>query len=155
MEKAIFAAGCFWGVEEEFRNTPGVVATTVGYTGGQVANPTYERVCGGNTGHAEAVEVEFDPEKVSFEQLLDIFWSTHDPTTVNRQGPDIGEQYRSAIFCLNSQQEEAARASKEKLQKSGKFSKPIATQIVTATQFYRAEDYHQQYLAKRGVKACH
>jgi peptide-methionine (S)-S-oxide reductase len=155
MEKAIFAAGCFWGVEEEFRNTPGVVATTVGYTGGNVANPTYERVCGGNTGHAEAVEVEFDPEKVSFEQLLDIFWSAHDPTTVNRQGPDVGEQYRSAIFCLNSQQEEAARASKDKLQKSGKFAKPIATQIVAATQFYRGEDYHQQYLAKRGVKACH
>ncbi|HEY9716606.1 MAG TPA: peptide-methionine (S)-S-oxide reductase MsrA [Trichormus sp.] len=155
MEKAIFAAGCFWGVEEEFRNTPGVVATTVGYTGGQVTDPTYERVCGGNTGHAEAVEVEFDPATVSFEKLLDIFWSAHDPTTVNRQGPDVGEQYRSAIFCLNGQQEEAARASKDKLQKSGKFAKPIATQIVPATQFYRAEDYHQQYLAKRGVKACH
>jgi peptide-methionine (S)-S-oxide reductase len=155
MEKAIFAAGCFWGVEEEFRNTPGVVATTVGYTGGQVADPTYERVCGGNTGHAEAVEVEFDPATVSFEKLLDIFWSAHDPTTVNRQGPDVGEQYRSAIFCLNPQQEEAARASKDKLQKSGKFAKPIATQIVAATQFFRAEDYHQQYLAKRGAKACH
>jgi peptide-methionine (S)-S-oxide reductase len=155
MEKAIFAAGCFWGVEEEFRNTPGVVTTTVGYTGGQLANPTYERVCGGNTGHAEAVEVEFDPEKVSFAQLLNIFWSSHDPTTVNRQGPDIGEQYRSAIFYLNPQQNEAAQASKDQLEKSGKFAKPIATQIVPASQFYRAEDYHQQYLAKRGVKACH
>jgi len=155
MEKAIFAAGCFWGVEEEFRNTPGVVATTVGYTGGQLASPTYERVCGGDTGHAEAVEVEFDPQKVSYDQLLDLFWSTHDPTTVNRQGPDIGEQYRSAIFYLTPEQEAKARAAKEKLQNSGKFSKPVATQIVPASQFYRAEDYHQQYLAKRGSKACH
>jgi len=155
MEKAIFAAGCFWGVEEEFRNTPGVVATTVGYTGGSLANPTYERVCGGNTGHAEAVEVEFDPQQVTYAQLLDIFWSAHDPTTVNRQGPDIGEQYRSAIFYLTPQQDEAARAAKEQLQRSGKFARPIATQIVAATQFYRAEDYHQQYLAKRNVKACH
>ena len=155
MEKAIFAAGCFWGVEEAFRTTPGVTETTVGYIGGSVPSPTYERVCQGGSGHAEAVLVEFDLKQVSFDQLLDVFWSTHDPTTLNRQGPDVGEQYRSAIFYLDEKQAEAARASRDKLQEGGKLRKPIVTQIVTAPEFYRAEDYHQQYLAKRGQKVCH
>jgi peptide-methionine (S)-S-oxide reductase len=155
MEKAIFAAGCFWGVEEAFRTTPGVTETTVGYIGGSVPSPTYERVCQGGSGHAEAVLVEFDPKQVSFDQLLDVFWSTHDPTTLNRQGPDVGEQYRSAIFYLDEQQAQAARASRDKRQEGDKLSKPIVTQIVPAPEFYRAEDYHQQYLAKRGQKVCH
>lgn len=155
MEKAIFAAGCFWGVEEAFRALPGVLNTTVGYTDGKVPNPTYERVCQGDTGHAEAVEVEYDPAKVSYEQLLDTFWNSHDPTTLNRQGPDIGDQYRSAIYFLTPEQEAAARKSKETVDASGKFKRPIVTQIAAATPFYRAEDYHQQYLAKRGIKVCH
>ncbi|HEY9772952.1 MAG TPA: peptide-methionine (S)-S-oxide reductase MsrA [Planktothrix sp.] len=155
MAKAIFAAGCFWGVEEAFREMPGVTATTVGYIGGHLANPTYEIVCGGKTGHAEAVEVEFDPAQISYEQLLDTFWKEHDPTTLNRQGPDVGDQYRSAIFYTTPEQEQQAKASKERIAASGKFAKPIVTQVEPASDFYRAEDYHQQYLAKRGNKVCH
>jgi peptide-methionine (S)-S-oxide reductase len=155
MEKAIFAAGCFWGVEEAFRTLPGVKTTTVGYIGGTVANPTYERVCDGDSGHAEAVEVEFDPAQISYEQLLTTFWNSHDPTTLNRQGPDIGEQYRSAVFFLSPEQEKLAISSKQKLADSGKLKKEIVTQVLPAKRFYRAEDYHQQYLAKRGIKVCH
>lgn len=155
METATFAAGCFWGVEETFRNTPGVVATTVGYLGGTTANPTYKDVCTDRTGHAEVVQVEYDPARVSYEQLLDTFWSAHDPTTMNRQGPDIGTQYRSAIFFHTPEQEQLARASKEAMDRSGKFRRPIVTEITQAGPFYRAEDYHQQYLAKRGLSHCH
>ena len=153
-ETATFAAGCFWGVEKAFRQTSGVVATEVGYTGGHVSNPTYRRVCGGDTGHAEAVRVEYDPTKVTYERLLDIFWSRHDPTTLNRQGPDVGEQYRSAIFFHSPEQEAAAKASKERLSASGRNSQPIVTEIVPASTFYRAEEYHQLYLAKRGQASC-
>jgi peptide-methionine (S)-S-oxide reductase len=153
--KATFAAGCFWGVEELFRNTPGVLSTQVGYTGGQTESPTYQQVCTDRTGHAEAVEVEYDPERVSYEQLLDIFWDNHDPTTLNRQGPDVGTQYRSAIFYYNPEQQAAAAASKQARERSGKFRRPIVTQIVPVERFYRAEEYHQQYLAKRGLNHCH
>ena len=140
MAKATFAAGCFWGVEATFRALPGVRATRVGYTGGQLANPTYEDVCTDRTGHAEAVEVEYDPAAISYEKLLDVFWENHDPTQVNRQGPDWGSQYRTAIFFHSPEQEAAAKASKETLEKSGRFRKPIATQIVPAVTFYPAED---------------
>jgi peptide-methionine (S)-S-oxide reductase len=150
MEKATFAAGCFWGIEDEFKRVEGVVSTQVGYTGGTKENPTYHEVCGDGTGHAEAVEVEFDPERVSYDDLLNLFWQIHDPTTVNRQGPDVGSQYRSAIFFHTPEQEAAATASKEKLQKSGRYFRPIATEITPASPFYRAEEYHQQYIAKRG-----
>jgi peptide-methionine (S)-S-oxide reductase len=153
--KATFAAGCFWGVEAEFRRVPGVTSTRVGYTGGQTDNPTYKEVCTDRTGHAEAVEVEFDLAKVSYDDLLKVFWENHDPTQRNRQGPDWGTQYRSAIFYHSPEQEAAARASKEKLEKSGNFSKPIVTQIVPAATFFPAEDYHQQYLEKRGLATCH
>jgi len=155
MAKAIFAAGCFWGVEDAFRRVPGVTSTAVGYTGGTLKNPSYEDVCTGRTGHAEAVEVEFDPARVSYKQLLDVFWQNHDPTTLNRQGPDIGAQYRSAIFYLDAQQESAARESKAALEKAGTFRRPIVTEIVPASPFYRAEEYHQQYFEKRGMKSCH
>jgi peptide-methionine (S)-S-oxide reductase len=155
MAKATFAAGCFWGVEATFRQTPGVTSTRVGYTGGEFANPTYKDVCSDRTGHAEAVEVEYDPARVNYEQLLDVFWENHDPTQLNCQGPDYGSQYRSAIFFHSPEQEQAARASKEKLQNSGRFSRPVVTQIVPATAFYEAEDYHQQYLEKRGLASCH
>lgn len=156
MAKAIFAAGCFWGVESAFRQAPGVLATAVGYTGGQVAEPTYRQVCGGRTGHAEAVLVEFDPARVTYEQLLDLFWENHDPTQLNRQGPDYGSQYRSAIFVADVAQEAAATASKQRLNASGKFRRPIVTEIVAAEPFYMAEDYHQQYFEKRGVAPiCH
>jgi peptide-methionine (S)-S-oxide reductase len=155
MSKATFAAGCFWGVEATFRALPGVTATRVGYTGGKTANPTYKDVCTDTTGHAEAVEVDFDPSKISFEQLLNVFWENHDPTQVDRQGPDWGTQYRSAIFFHSPEQEAEAKASKENLDKSGHYRKPIATQIVPATTFYAAEDYHQQYLEKRGMATCH
>ncbi|MEX2113936.1 MAG: peptide-methionine (S)-S-oxide reductase MsrA [Pirellulales bacterium] len=155
MEKATFAAGCFWGVEAAFRQTPGVKSTAVGYTGGQTPNPTYEQVCTDRTGHAEAVEVEFDPAVVSYEQLLDVFWQNHDPTQLNRQGPDYGSQYRTAIFVHSPQQQKAAQASKERLAASGKHQRPIATEIVPAETFYRAEEYHQQYLEKRGQASCH
>jgi peptide-methionine (S)-S-oxide reductase len=155
MSKAIFAAGCFWGVEATFRQLPGVISTRVGYTGGQTANPSYKEVCTDRTGHAEAVEVTYDPAKLSFEKLLDVFWENHDPTQVNRQGPDFGTQYRSAIFFTTPEQETAARASKDALEKSHRFNRPIATQIVPAVTFYEAEDYHQQYLEKKGLASCH
>lgn len=155
MEKATFAAGCFWGVEATFRALPGVTATRVGYTGGSLSNPSYKDVCTDRTGHAEAVEVTYDPTKVSYDELLKIFWENHDPTTLNRQGPDVGTQYRSAIFYHNFEQEAAARASKEKLEKSGAHRRPIVTEIVPAVEFWEAEDYHQQYLKKRGLAHCH
>jgi peptide-methionine (S)-S-oxide reductase len=155
MAKATFGAGCFWGVEATFRQLPGVISTRVGYTGGKLADPTYEDVCSDSTGHAEAVEVDYDPAKLSYDKLLEVFWENHDPTQLNRQGPDWGTQYRSAIFFHDPQQEAAALASKEKLGKSGRYSKPIVTQIVPAVTFYPAEDYHQQYLEKRGLATCH
>ena len=155
MAKATFAAGCFWGVEATFRQIPGVIATRVGYTGGNFGNPTYRDVCTDRTGHAEAVEVEFNPSQVSYEQLLKVFWENHDPTQLNRQGPDYGTQYRSAIFFHSPDQEQAARESKEKLQNSGQFRGPIVTQITPAVTFYEAEDYHQQYLEKRGLATGH
>jgi peptide-methionine (S)-S-oxide reductase len=154
METATFAAGCFWGVEAAFRQVEGVVSTRVGYTGGTIANPTYEQVCSGKTGHAEAVEVEYDPSQVSYEQLLNVFWENHDPTTLNRQGPDVGAQYRSAVFFSNPEQETAARASRDKLQQSGKYKRPIVTEITPVSEFYKAEEYHQQYFEKRGVSHC-
>jgi peptide-methionine (S)-S-oxide reductase len=155
MAKAIFAAGCFWGVEATFRQVPGVISTRVGYSGGDLANPTYKDVCTDRTGHAEAVEVEYDPAKVSYEKLLDVFWENHDPTQLNRQGPDWGTQYRSAIFYTSPEQQGAAQASKQQLEKSHRYSKPIVTQIVPATTFYEAEEYHQQYLEKKGLATCH
>jgi len=155
MAKATFAAGCFWGVEATFRQLPGVASTRVGYTGGKLPNPTYKDVCTDQTGHAEAVEIEYDSAKLSYQQLLQVFWDNHDPTQLNRQGPDWGTQYRSAIFFHNPEQEAAAKASKEALEKSGKFARKIVTQIVPATTFYPAEDYHQQYLEKRGLTTCH
>jgi peptide-methionine (S)-S-oxide reductase len=155
LQKATFGAGCFWGVEAEFRQLPkGVVSTAVGYEGGSMTNPTYRDVCTDRTGHAEAVEVEYDPEEISYEDLLKVFWENHDPTTLNRQGPDVGKQYRSVIFYHTPEQQAAALASKEKLEKSGKYRRPIVTEIVPATTFYRAEDYHQQYLEKRGLSSC-
>ena len=153
-ETATFAAGCFWGVESAFRQVPGVVDTAVGYTGGGLANPTYEDVCSDRTGHAEAVRVEFDPEKVSYGKLLDVFWENHDPTTKNRQGPDVGTQYRSAIFFHTPEQERAATESRDRLEKSGKLRRPIVTEIVPAKEFWRAEEYHQRYLEKRGLAHC-
>ncbi|HTC92762.1 MAG TPA: peptide-methionine (S)-S-oxide reductase MsrA [Terriglobales bacterium] len=155
MEKATFGAGCFWGVEETFRKIKGVKDTAVGYTGGALQNPTYKDVCTNETGHAEVVQVTYDPAEVSYDQLLDVFWNAHNPTTLNRQGPDWGTQYRSVIFFHSPEQEAAARASKEKLEKSGRFNRPIVTQIVAAPVFYRAEEYHQRYLEKRGVPSCH
>jgi peptide-methionine (S)-S-oxide reductase len=155
MAKATFAAGCFWGVEATFRQLPGVTSTRVGYTGGNYANPTYHDVCTDRTGHAEAVEVDYDPAKLSYEELLNVFWENHDPTQLNRQGPDSGSQYRSAIFFHSPEQEAAAKASKDALARSGRFSKPVVTQIIPATTFYEAEDYHQQYLEKRGLASCH
>src|SRR5258708_15932062 len=155
MAKATFAAGCFWGVEATFRQIPGVSATRVGYTGGDSKNPTYKDVCSDRTGHAEAVEVEYDSAKVSYEDLLNVFWENHDPTQLNRQGPDFGTQYRSAIFFHSPEQEQAARTSKRELEKSHRYSRPIVTQIMPAVTFYEAEDYHQQYLEKRGLASCH
>jgi peptide-methionine (S)-S-oxide reductase len=154
MENATFGAGCFWGVEAAFREVEGVVSTRVGYTGGWFDNPTYTDVCSGRTGHAESVEVTYDPAQVSFDQLLNVFWEVHNPTTLNRQGPDVGSQYRSVIFFHNSEEEAAARASKERLQGSGKHSREIVTEIAPASQFWEAEDYHQQYFEKRGVTHC-
>lgn len=148
MEKATFGAGCFWGIEAAFRKVPGVVSTSVGYAGGSFNNPTYKDVCSGGTGHAEVVQVDYDPSKVSYEELLDVFWNIHDPTTLNRQGPDVGTQYRSAIFFHNSEQEATARMSKEKLQSSGQYKKPVVTEITPASEFYRAEEYHQRYFEK-------
>jgi len=155
MAKATFAAGCFWGVEDAFRQVKGVLSTSVGYTGGTKLNPTYKEVCTGGTGHAEAVEVEFDPGQVSYLELLATFWKSHDPTTLNRQGPDIGTQYRSAIFFHDAEQEQEARDSKAVLEKEGVFRRPIVTQIVAAGPFYRAEEYHQQYFEKQGIRSCH
>jgi peptide-methionine (S)-S-oxide reductase len=155
MAKATFAAGCFWGVEDAFRQLKGVKSTTVGYTGGTSKNPSYKDVCTGRTGHAEAVEVEFDPAQVSYLELLATFWKSHDPTTMNRQGPDVGTQYRSAIYFHDAEQEAAARDSKAVLEKTGVFKRPIVTEIAPASEFYRAEDYHQQYFEKQGIKACH
>ena len=153
-ERAIFAAGCFWGIEEAFRNIKGVVSTRVGYTGGKTDNPTYESVCTDKTGHAEAVEVTYDTSLVSYNELLDAFWKMHDPTTLNRQGPDIGAQYRSAIFYKDEDQKNSAIASLKKIEASGMYKKSIATEIVPAHKFYPAEDYHQKYYMKRGMKSC-
>ena len=153
-EKATFAAGCFWGVEAEFRNVPGVIDAAVGYTGGKLANPTYENVCSDETGHAEAVEVEFDPTRVTYERLLDVFWENHDPTTLNRQGPDVGSQYRSAIFFHTPEQKAAAEASRAKLGPSGRYKRPVVTEVVPVETFWRAEEYHQRYLEKRGLASC-
>jgi peptide-methionine (S)-S-oxide reductase len=155
MAKAVFAAGCFWGVEDSFRQVKGVTSTAVGYIGGHTKNPTYKEVCTDTTGHAEAVEVEFDPAQVSYRELLAVFFQSHDPTQLNRQGPDYGKQYRSAIFYEDAEQEAAARESKEALDKAGIFKRPIVTQIAPASEFYRAEDYHQQYFEKQGIRSCH
>jgi len=155
MAVATFAAGCFWGVEATFRKVPGVIDTAVGYSGGHTENPTYEEVCTDRTGHAEVVRVEYDPEQVTYEQLLDVFFNCHNPTTLNRQGPDIGTQYRSAIFYHTPEQQQAALAAKEALDASGKFGRPIVTQIEPAGPFYRAEEYHQRYLEKTGRGSCH
>ena len=154
MARASFAAGCFWGVEAAFRQVEGVLDTAVGYSGGRLENPTYEDVCSGRTGHAETVEVEYDSSRVSYEQLLDVFWENHDPTTLNRQGPDVGEQYRSAIFFHTPEQQAAATESKANLEKSGKYKRPIVTQILPASTFFRAEEYHQRYLEKHGLAHC-
>ena len=148
-QKAIFAAGCFWGVEEKFTKVPGVIATRVGYTGGHFEEPTYKDVCSYKTGHAEAIEITFDPSKVSYDELLEIFWAIHDPTTLNRQGPDVGTQYRSAVFYIDLEQKEKAIDSKMKLEASKRFKNPIVTQIVPASDFWEAEEYHQQYNEKR------
>jgi peptide-methionine (S)-S-oxide reductase len=155
MAKATFAAGCFWGVEATFRQLPGVISTRVGYLGGKTANPTYKDVCTDATGHAEAVEVVYDPARLPYSKLLEVFWENHDPTQLNRQGPDWGTQYRSAIFFHSPEQEVEAKASKQALEASGRFRKPIVTQIVAAPTFFEAEDYHQQYLEKRGLASCH
>jgi peptide-methionine (S)-S-oxide reductase len=154
LERATFAAGCFWGIEAAFRQVEGVVSTQVGYTGGQTENPTYRQVCSDRTGHAEAVEVLYDPAKVSYKDLLDVFWSIHDPTQQNRQGPDVGSQYRSAIFHHNGVQAKAAEESKRKLEESGRFKRPIVTEIAPAGPFYRAEEYHQRYYEKHGISSC-
>jgi len=154
-EKATFGAGCFWGVEAAFAKVPGVVSTAVGYMGGSVKEPTYEQVCSGKTGHTEVTQVEFDPKKLSYKELLQAFWKMHDPTQLDRQGPDIGRQYRSVIFYHNEKQKELAEKTKRELQESGKFSKPIATAIEPAKEFYRAEEYHQRYHEKHGGSVCH
>lgn len=154
-EKAMFGAGCFWGVEASFRKIKGVSQTAVGYAGGALENPTYEDVCTGKTGHAEVVLLEFDPAVVSYATLLEVFWSAHDPTQIDRQGPDVGTQYRSAIFFFSSEQENQANASKSYKEQKKAFPRPIATEITAAPAFYKAEDYHQQYLEKRGLFNCH
>jgi peptide-methionine (S)-S-oxide reductase len=150
MEQATFAAGCFWGVETAFRQVDGVLDVVVGYTGGTFPHPTYEDVCTGRTGHAESARVTFDPSRVTYDQLLDAFWRLHDPTTPNRQGPDVGSQYRSAVFVESPEQDAAARASREKLQASGRLPRPIVTEIAPAGPFYPAEEYHQRYLERSG-----
>jgi peptide-methionine (S)-S-oxide reductase len=152
IETAAFGAGCFWGVEVDFRNTPGVVDAVVGYMGGELENPSYEDVCSDTTGHAEVVEVKFDPDEISYEQVLDVFWGVHDPTQLNRQGPDVGTQYRSAIFIYDDEQRRAAEASREAAQE--RFPRPIATTIEPASAFWKAEEYHQRYLEKRGLATC-
>lgn len=153
--KATFGAGCFWGVEAAYRQIPGVTSTAVGYLGGTLENPTYHDVCTGRTGHAEVVQVDYDPSRLSYDDLLTVFWENHDPTTLNRQGPDVGTQYRSAIFYHDDEQKEAAIKSKEERDRSGRYRRPIVTEITPATEFYMAEDYHQQYLEKRGLSSCH
>jgi len=155
MAKATFAAGCFWGVEDAFRQVKGVLDAAVGYTGGHTTNPTYKEVCTDGTGHAEAVEVEFNPKQVSYNELLAAFFQMHDPTQLNRQGPDYGRQYRSAIFFHDRDQEATAREAKEKLEKAAVFQRPIVTEIVPAGPFYRAEEYHQRYFEKNGIRSCH
>jgi peptide-methionine (S)-S-oxide reductase len=155
MARATFAAGCFWGVEDAFMQVKGVTSTAVGYTGGQVKDPTYKQVCTDRTGHAEAVEVEFDPNQVSYPELLALFFQSHDPTQLNRQGPDHGSQYRSAIFYHDAKQEAEAREAIAALDKTGVFKRPIVTQVAAATEFYRAEDYHQQCFQKQGIRSCH
>jgi peptide-methionine (S)-S-oxide reductase len=154
MEKATFGAGCFWHVEEAFRHLKGVLSTTVGYIGGTLKNPSYEDVCTDKTGHAEALEITYDPKIITYEELLNVFWDIHDPTTKNRQGPDVGTQYRSAIFYHTLEQKTAAERSKETLEQSGKYRKKIVTEITKAPVFYPAEEYHQHYLAKHGLAAC-
>jgi peptide-methionine (S)-S-oxide reductase len=154
MARATFGAGCFWGVEVAFRQVPGVLDAAVGYAGGTVADPSYEQVCTGRTGHAEVVQVEYDPARVSYERLLEVFFANHDPTQLNRQGPDVGTQYRSVIFYHDEAQERAAAAAKEALQASGRHRRPIVTAIVPFSNFYRAEDYHQRYLEERGLAHC-
>ena len=154
-EIATFGAGCFWGVEAAFRRLPGVVDVAAGYSGGHTPNPTYKDVCAHTTGHAEVVQVTFDPQRISYDQLLDVFWQIHNPTQVNRQGPDVGTQYRSAIFVHLPEQQSIAEKSKAALAASGKFQRPIATEIATAGPFYRAEEYHQKYLEKHGAASCH
>jgi len=154
-EIATFGAGCFWGVEAAFRRVPGVLDAVSGYSGGRTENPTYRQVCTDTTGHAEVVQVTFDPEKVSYEQLLDVFWTIHDPTQVNRQGPDFGKQYRTAIFYHSPEQEAKAKKSKQVLEASGKLTRAVATEITPAGPFWRAEEYHQRYLEKRGATSCH
>jgi peptide-methionine (S)-S-oxide reductase len=154
-EIATFGAGCFWGVEAKFSQVPGVIEAVSGYSGGHTENPSYKDVCTDETGHAEVVQVTYDPAKVSFEKLLDVFWAMHDPTQVNRQGPDFGSQYRTAIFFSTPEQEAIARKSKAALDASGKYKRPIATEITAAGPFYRAEEYHQKYLEKRGATSCH
>jgi peptide-methionine (S)-S-oxide reductase len=156
LQKATFGAGCFWGVESNFRQIPGVVDARVGYLGGTLDNPTYQDVCTDRTGHAEVVQVTYDPQKVSYEKLVDAFWTMHDPTQLNRQGPDYGTQYRSAIFFHTPEQEAIAKRSKEEAQRSGRFKRPIVTEITPASKFYEAEDYHQRYFEKRGIApTCH
>lgn len=153
-EKATFAAGCFWGIEQLFQKTPGVIRTRVGYMGGHTQNPTYQEVCTDKTGHAEAVEIIFDPDQISYAELLNIFWDNHNPTTLNRQGPDIGSQYRSVVFYHTREQAETANNKKQELEDSGRFQQPIVTQIVAADIFYPAEEYHQNYLNKHGQSGC-
>jgi len=155
MEHAIFGAGCFWGVEAEFRKLKGVLNTSVGYSGGNTKNPTYQDVCSHSTGHAEVVKVEFDPEKISYEELLDTFWLIHNPTTLNRQGPDVGSQYRSVIFYANEDQKKLALSKLEKLENINAFKDPIVTEIEPLGDYYMAEKYHQQYFEKRGLASCH
>ena len=154
-EIATFGAGCFWGIEAAFRQVPGVLDAAVGYSGGRTQNPSYQDVCTDTTGHAEVVQVTFDPEKLSYDQLLNVFWTIHDPTQVNRQGPDYGAQYRTAIFFHSPEQEAAAKKSKQALEASGKLRRPVATEITPAGPFWRAEEYHQRYLEKRGAASCH
>ncbi|MFH1597457.1 MAG: peptide-methionine (S)-S-oxide reductase MsrA [Patescibacteria group bacterium] len=154
IQTASFAAGCFWGIEQTFRDIPGVIETSVGYASGQIKNPTYSLVSTGKTGHAETVQLKFDPDQVSYQQLLDKFWKIHNPTSLNGQGPDVGSQYRSIIFYHNDQQKELAESTKIQLDKTGHYDKPIVTEIVKAGDFYRAEEYHQQYYEKKGIKGC-
>ena len=155
MQTATFGAGCFWGVEAEFRQVKGVIDTAVGYMGGALKNPSYQDVCTDRTGQAEVVQVQYEPDQVSYEDLLRVFWENHDPTTRNRQGPDVGSQYRSVIFTYSPEQEAAARKSKEELDRSGHYKRPIVTEIVPAPEFWPAEEYHQRYLEKRGLAHCH